>query len=230
MVQDGRALRSYKNGRARIAGYLEDHAALGLAAIALYELTFDRRWLDRAREMSAACVQWFWSDEKGAFYDTASDHESLITRPRDVADNATPSGASLAVELLLRMAELFDDAEARKRATYVLETLGPAMARYPNAFGQMLGNADMAINGAVEVVIAGDPSTSEFQQFERALADEYVPSLVMAGGRDSSIALLAGRAGPEATAYICRNYACAEPATSLDQFRFQLANITGARP
>ena len=92
--------RSYKDGRARIAGYLEDHAALGLAALSVYELTFDERWLDRARAMSDAAVAWFWDDATGAFYDTASDHETLITRPRDVTDNATPSGTSLAVELL----------------------------------------------------------------------------------------------------------------------------------
>jgi uncharacterized protein YyaL (SSP411 family) len=226
MVRDGRVFRSFKNGDARIAGYLEDHAALGLAAMALYELTFDRVWLDRARAMATASVRWFWSDDTGTFYDTASDHETLITRPRDVADNATPSGASLAVELMQRVAELFDDDNARKLSTYVLETIAPAMARYPTAFGHMLGNADMAINGAVEVAIAGVEGRGELL---RVLADEYVPSLVLAGENPDGVALLNGREPIDgrATAYVCRNYACKVPATSARQFAEQLAEVRG---
>jgi uncharacterized protein YyaL (SSP411 family) len=155
-------------------GYLEDYASLGLAALAVYELTFDTVWLDRARAMSDATVQWFWSDDTGAFYDTASDHEELIVRPREVADNATPSGTSLAVELLVRLAELLHDVEARRRATYVVETLAPMIARYPSAFGHILGAADMLINGAVEVAIVGDVGTADFRAMERAVAEQYV--------------------------------------------------------
>src|SRR6185503_1674585 len=163
LVENGRVLRSFKDGRARITGFLEDHAALGLAAIAVYEITFDSRWLERARELASSVVRWFWDDEAGAFYDTASDHEALITRPREITDNATPSGTSLAVELLLRIAELFDDADARRRATHVLESIAPAIARYPTAFGHMLGCADMVVNGAVELAIVGDPSSDDFR-------------------------------------------------------------------
>src|SRR6185503_4241046 len=163
LCRDGRVFRSYKDGRARIAGYLEDYAALGLAALSVYELTFDEAWLDRARAMGDAAVQWFWNDETGAFHDTASDHERLITRPREIADNATPSGTSLAVELLVRLAELLHDVDARRRATYVVETLAPAVARYPSAFGHLLGAADMLINGAVEVAIVGDVDSPDFE-------------------------------------------------------------------
>ena len=213
MVRDGRVFRSYKNGEARLAGYLEDYAALALAALALYELTFDSAWLDRARELAESCVRWFWDDNTGAFYDTASDHERLITRPRDVSDNATPSGASLAVEVLLRMAELFDDAESRRRATHVIESLSPAISRYPSAFGHMLGNADMIINGAVEVALVGE----DVSALRGVVAGEYVPSLVLAGGVTSAssraVALLSDRPmrDGQATAYVCRNYTCDAP-------------------
>jgi uncharacterized protein YyaL (SSP411 family) len=226
MVRDGRVLRSFKNGDARIAGYLEDHAALGLAAMSLYELTFDGKWLDRARLVATECVRWFWSDDTGTFYDTASDHETLITRPRDVADNATPSGASLAVELMQRVADLFDDENARKLSTYVLETIAPAMARYPTAFGHMLGNADMAINGAVEVAIAGENGRAELL---RTLAEEYVPSLVLAGGDPDGVALLNDRHAVDgkATAFVCRNYSCKLPATTVNQLAEQLIEVRG---
>jgi uncharacterized protein YyaL (SSP411 family) len=222
--------RSYKDGRARIAGYLEDHAASGIAALAVYELTFDTRWLDQARELSDATIRWFWDDETGAFYDTASDHEALITRPREISDNATPSGTSLAVELLVRLAELLHDVDARRRATYVVETLAPAIGRYPSAFGHLLGSADMLINGAVELAIVGDPQSADFAALERTAAERYVPSLVLAGGHprtDDSIALLSGRdaRGGHATAYVCRNYTCEEPATRPEQLEEQLDRI-----
>jgi len=230
VVSDGRVLRSYKDGRARIAGYLEDYAALGLAALSVYDITFDDRWLARARELGASVVNWFWDDAAGAFFDTASDHETLITRPKDITDNAVPSGTSLAVELLTRLAELFADADARRRATYVLETLAPAIARYPSAFGHLLGSADMLINGAVELAIVGDPKSASFTALERAAAERYVPSLVMAGGspRDD-IALLADRAprDGQATAYVCRSYACEEPTTSAAALAEQLAKAGG---
>jgi uncharacterized protein YyaL (SSP411 family) len=234
LCRDGRVYRSYKNGQARIAGYLDDYASLGLAALAVYELTFDTAWLDRARAMSDATVQWFWSDDTGAFYDTASDHEQLITRPREVADNATPSGTSLAVELLVRLAELLHDVDARRRATYVLETLAPAVARYPAAFGHMLGAADMLINGAVELAIVGEPGDAGFEALARVAANHYVPSLVLAGGAptsDPTIALLEGRdaRSGRATAYVCRGYACDEPATTPEMLATQLDALTGGR-
>jgi uncharacterized protein YyaL (SSP411 family) len=230
LVADGRVFRSWKDGRARIAGYLEDYAALGLAALALYELTFETQWLDRARAMQEATVRWFWDDAAGAFYDTASDHETLITRPREVSDNAVPSGTSLAVELLLRAAELTDDADARRRATYVLETLAPVMARYPSAFGHLLGAADLVINGAVEVAIVGDPAADDFGALTRTLAAGYVPGLVLAGGPprdDDPVALLAGRTTRDgrATAYICRSYTCDEPVTQPAELERQIERV-----
>jgi len=227
LVRENRVLRSYSGGRARIAGYLEDHAAVGLAALAIYELTFDYKWLTRARGLGASTTRWFWDDSESAFFDTASDHEALITRPRDVYDNATPSGTSLAVELLLRLAELFDDREARDRAAKVADSIAPAIARYPLAFGHMLGCADMLVNGAVELAIVGEPESDAFRAFERVAAGRYVPSLVIAGGapaRGADVALLRDRESVAggATAYVCRNYACESPAKDLATLDQQL--------
>jgi hypothetical protein len=232
---DGRVKRSFKDGRSHVAGYLEDYASLGLAALALYELTFDEQWLDRAQAMGDAAVRWFWDGAAGAFYDTAVDHETLITRPRDVTDNATPSGTSLAAELLLRVAELFQDAEARRRATYVVETLAPGARRYPSAFGHLLGAADLVIHGATELAIVGDPAAATFMAMERAAARHYVPGLVLAGGpprAEQRVALLAERGvigGSDATAYLCRNYACQAPATTTEALEGQLERMRNER-
>ena len=198
LVRDDRVLRSYKDGVAKIPGFLEDYAAVALGAYALYQLTFDRKWLDRARRLAGVIMTRFWDEQAQAFFDTADDAESLVTRPRDVTDNAIPSGSSLAVELLLLLGDLYAEGAYTRRATYVLETMAEPMARYPTAFGHALGGADIAIRGAVEVAIAGDPGDGAFGSLAREVANRYVPSLVLAGGEGKAakgITLLDGRGG-----------------------------------
>ena len=223
LVRDGRVFRSYKEGIAKIGGFLEDHAALGLGAIALYQLTFDRAWLDRARMLGDEILARFWDDAAQAFFDTASDGEALVTRPRDVTDNAIPSGTSLAVELLLILGDMFDHRAYIDRATHMLETVAEPMARYPTAFGHALGATDLAVRAAVEVAIAGDSADARFALLAKAVAAVYVPSLVLAGGAaEVDLPMLAGRAGAEPTAYVCRAYACEVPTASAEALAAQL--------
>jgi uncharacterized protein len=227
MISGGRVKRTFSKNGPTVSGFLEDYAALGLGFISLYELTFDTRWITRAKDLASSMVQWFWDDQLGAFFDTPGDAETLITRPRDSTDNAMPSGTSLAVELLLVLSELTHDADMRRRATFVLETLATPLIRYPSAFGHMLGAADMDVNGAVEVAIAGSPGENAFEALLHEVATHYVPSLVLAGGGDTrEIALMEGRSATRgaATAYVCRSYACDEPATSPAMLASQLEN------
>jgi uncharacterized protein YyaL (SSP411 family) len=223
LVHDGRVLRSYKGGVARIDGFLEDHAAVALGALALYELTFDRAWLERARRLADEILARFWDDDAQALFDTASDAERLVTRPRDVTDNATPSGTSLAIELLLKVGDLFSDARYQDRGRYLLETLAEPMARYPTAFGHALGAADLAVRGAIEVALAGAAEDARHQALAQVAAARYLPSLVLAGGTDADgIALLEGRSAGEPTAYVCRAYACDAPTTDVGMLAEQL--------
>jgi uncharacterized protein YyaL (SSP411 family) len=230
MVRDGRVYRSHKDGVTRISGFLEDYAAVALGSLALYELTFDRVWLDRARGLADSIVAWFWDEEIGALFDAPSDHEELVTRPRDFTDNATPSGTSLAVELFLRLGDVLGDSTLTRRANHVLETLAEPMARFPLAFGHALSAADLVVYGAIEVAIVGDTGAAGFQQLTRATAQQYVPSLVLAGGiaEDSDgIALLANRPmlDGKATAYVCRDYVCQQPVTELRQLSERLSKV-----
>jgi uncharacterized protein YyaL (SSP411 family) len=226
MVRDNRVMRSHKNGETRIPGFLEDYASVALGFIALYELTFDPAWMDRAVALTESMVQWFWDDATGVFFDTATDAEQLITRPRDITDNAMPSGTSLAVDLLLHVAELTGDSEMRRRAALVLESTASALTKYPTGFGHMLGAADMAVHGAVEVAIAGDRSDPRFELLEREVAAHYVPSLVLAGGDPArgNVALLADRMPRDGvpTVYVCRAYTCDQPVTDTDGVGAQL--------
>ena len=227
MVRDGRVFRSHKDSVGRIAGFLEDYAAIALGSLAVYELTFERAWLDRARGLADAILRWFWDEGAGAFFDTSSDHDELITRPRDVTDNATPSGTSLAVDLLLRLGDLLGDANFQRRASSVLQTLAEPMARYPLAFGNALTAADLAVHGAIEVALIGRPGNDDFNALTRAAATPYVPSLVIAGGapdQRNGVALLANREmrGGKATAYVCRGSVCDEPVTDATKLFEQL--------
>ena len=232
MVRDGRVMRTRTAGQTRLAGYLEDHAAVGLGALALYELTFDRAWLDRARALAATVVEWFWSEETGTFFDTARDHETLVTRPRDVTDNAVPSGSSLAAELLVRMGEIVQDAELLRRGRWIAETLAEPMAQHPQAFGHLLGVADWVANGAVELAIAGDPADARFAALVGETRERYLPALALAGGEPgpdtTGIGLLDQREarGGAATAYVCRNYACDEPVTEPRALGEQLDRVS----
>ncbi len=225
MVTNGRVMRSRTGGQTRINGFLEDYAAVALGFIAVYEMTFEPEWVHRATEIAHRMIELFWDDGIGAFFDTAKDSEALITRPRDVTDNAMPSGTSLAVDLLVTLAELTHNTEMRRRANFVIETLATPLIRHPGAFGHLLGAADMMTNGAVEVAIAGDRTESSFRALEHELASRYVPSLVLAGGSETTgIALLDGREARDgkATAYVCRSYACEEPVSDPVKFGEQL--------
>jgi uncharacterized protein YyaL (SSP411 family) len=213
-VRNDRAIRSMR-GPEPIAGVLEDQAAVGLAALSLYELTFDRAWLDRAIAMAREMIAAFWDESTKTFYDTASDHEQLIVRPHDVGDNALPSGNSLACDLLARLGILMANDDFRRIASAVVDGLAEPMARHPLAFGHLLGVADMLINGSTEIAIVGPAKSAGVAALHSAAAKSCYPALIVAGGQDESIPLLAGRAMVEgkAAAYVCRNFACDQPVT-----------------
>ena len=233
--ETGRVMRVHTEGVTRVPGFLEDHAAVALGFLALWGLTYEERWLDLARRIGTATVEWFWDDEVGAFFDTAADAERLVTRPRDPTDNATPSGTSLAVELLLVLADLTGEAEYRRRADRVLASLAEPMARHAPAFGHLLGAADLAVDGAVELVLVGDPGVADFRTLTEAAGRRYVPSLVLdavtpgatRGGplRDGRTAI-----GGRATAYVCRHATCELPTTDPGALAGQLSAAARSVP
>src|SRR6185503_3728538 len=102
MMDGGRLMRSWKDGRAKIKGYLEDYAMVGVGLLALYEATFDRRWLDESRRLAEQALVLFWEEGEGIFFDTGIDHEALVVRPRNLFDNAVPCGTSVTIEWLLK--------------------------------------------------------------------------------------------------------------------------------
>ncbi|MFP5354525.1 MAG: thioredoxin domain-containing protein [Gemmatimonadota bacterium] len=235
MVRAGRVVRSYRQGETKAIGFLEDHAAVALGFLDLYSLTFDASWLADAMAIADVAVERFYDPGRALFFDTASDHETLITRPRDITDNAMPSGTSLIADLLLRLSVITGGGDGMEMAGRISGGVAEALARHPSSFGHLLGVADMALQGATEVALVGDPASPAFSALQDALASTYVPSLVLAGGRatpESPLALLHGRTAPEggAMAYLCRQYQCEAPTGAPEVLVDQLTAARRPRP
>jgi uncharacterized protein len=230
LVVDGRLRRSYKDGRARFNGYLEDYACVADGLVELYEATFETRWLGEAGTLADAILELFWDAEKGGFYDTAADHEELVTRPRDVYDNASPSGNSVAVDVLLRLSVLLEREEYRERGAAVLEDLSGAIAQIPSAFGRLLSALDFYLSTPYEIALIGVPDAPEMRALLSAVYSAYIPNKVVAGRAEDDeeaarlVPLLADRPMREgkATAYVCVNYACQNPTTAPEELKRQL--------
>ncbi|HWC29724.1 MAG TPA: thioredoxin domain-containing protein, partial [Dehalococcoidia bacterium] len=153
MRPEKRLLRTWKQGVARLNGYLEDYACLIDGLIALHAATLDQRYLRSALELTDEMLDLFWDDGVQGFFDTGRDHESLVTRPRDFFDNATPSGTSVAIDVLLRLALLTDNQDYERRATTCLRTLAPFIENAPTAFGRLLGALDFYLSTPQELAI-----------------------------------------------------------------------------
>jgi uncharacterized protein YyaL (SSP411 family) len=230
MKTGGRLHRSHKDGRARFNGYLEDYAMVADGLVGLYEATFETRWLAEADNLCDAMNELFWDEGRRAFYDTPADHEELVTRPRDVYDNATPSGNSVAVEVMLRLALLLDRNDYRERAGEVLEEMGGGMERIPSAFGRLLSALDFATSGTREIAIIGEPEAPDTKALIDTVYARYLPNKVVAGRAEDDaesaglIPLLAQRPARDnrATAYVCEGYACQAPTTDPEELARQL--------
>lgn len=219
MKPDGRLLRTYKDGRARLNAYLEDYSFLIDGLIALHEVTFDQRWLDEAIALGEQMIDLFWDNESNSFYDTGRDHEELVVRPRDITDNAIPSGSSMAVDVLLRLAVIKGEPEFGRKASVALRSVRDLMSRAPTATGHWLGALDFYLSSAREIAVVGQRDSDK----TRALLDEvyrhYIPNRVFVGANnalpESELPLLQERDMIEElpTAFVCEGYVCQLPVT-----------------
>jgi uncharacterized protein YyaL (SSP411 family) len=218
---NGRLLRTWKDGEAKLNGYLEDYAYLIEGLLELYQTTFELRWFVAAQELAETMINHF-GDPEGAFYDTSDDHETLITRPRDLQDNATPSGNANAVTALLMLAGFTNELRYVGIAHKALPQVQGMAAQYPLGFGQWLQALAYALSKPREIAIAGDPEAADTQTLLSVVRDGYRPFQVVALGAPDAVGsiadvpLLQDRALVEgqAAAYGCRAFACQAPITS----------------
>ena len=218
LLVDGRLRRAWRNGQAKLDAYLEDYAALANAFLSLYEATGDTSRFTFARELVETMIARFWDEPTGAFFDTASEAEALIGRPRDLTDNATPSGTSLACEALLRLAAFTGELRYREYAARILVALAPAMEQHPSSFGHLLCALDDLIGPYYEVAVVGDPGDAATQALVAAVNSHFLPRVALAVGApdEPEVPLLENRAVLDGrpAAYICQGFFCQRPVTA----------------
>jgi uncharacterized protein len=230
MVRDGVLFRVYKDGTARIPGYLEDYAGMVSGLVDLYEAGFDPRWLTAAERL-AGTMRGEFSDPAGGFFNTAERHDDLIVRVKSAQDGSTPSGNSLAAGALLRLGRLLGRADLEEEGARTLRAFQPLLEQAPGACHQSFLALDFLQGPPFEVAIVGprdDLSTRELLRTARArlrphgvLAWAAGDGLVPAGAPPwlEGKTLVAGRAA----AYVCRDYTCAAPVTSAEDLAGSLA-------
>ncbi len=227
LIINDRLLRSWRDGQAKHNAYLEDYAGLTLALLALYQSDPNPEWYATALKLADEMVA-HYSDPNGGFFDTRDDHETLLLRPKDIQDNATPSGNALAVNALLELAAYGDRNEWRGLAEDMLSSIYDAAWRYPTAFAKWLCAADFAVGPTREVAIIGNLDDPKTQELLKGLWKSYRPRQVTAISayppEPGSPALLKDRPtlNDQPTAYVCQGFVCLQPVNLPEEMEVQL--------
>jgi uncharacterized protein len=232
-AKDGRLLRTtFAGTEAKLNGYLEDYSFLINSLVTLYEATFEPRWIETALDLARVTIDQFWDEAEGGFFYTGRDHEALIVRTKDPQDNATPSGNSMALTALLRLAKLTGRGDLLQKAEAGLKHFAGLMSSHPTAAGQMLIALDFYLGPVQEFAVVGDPKAEETQRVMRAIRSGFRPNKVVAmkdikansPNAERILPLLAGKESTgTVTTFICQNFACQKPLIGIDEVERALA-------
>ncbi|MBI2457131.1 MAG: thioredoxin domain-containing protein [candidate division NC10 bacterium] len=234
LLRDGRLLRTFKDGRAKLNGYLDDYAFFAAALLDLHQATFDRRYLDQAVALHERMIAQFWDEREGGFFFTSADHEALIDRPKSAYDHSIASGASVATQTMLRLHALTGSAADLTRAERVLRVFRGQMEHNPFGFGNLLCALDWYAETPYEIVIVGERSAPDARALLRAVHQEFVPNKVVLVAGPQELGelpavrdLLAGKGQVDgrATAYVCHRFTCSAPVTDPAALQAMLKNI-----
>jgi uncharacterized protein YyaL (SSP411 family) len=217
---DGRLLRTYKEGVAKLPGTLEDHAYVADGLIALYEATGERRWLEEAHRLTKLALELFYHAGERAFYMTAEGDPGLIQRPVSQYDSAVPSGMSVCLENLVRLGDVASETKWLEIADGVFQAYFVRALENPFGFSNLLNALDLFLERPAEIVAEAEPLL-------RAIAGVYLPNRVLVRQNDAPDFLKSLVEGKDpALAYVCRNFTCERPTS--DPAALQ-AQLTGER-
>jgi hypothetical protein len=226
---DGRLLRSWRDGVAGRAGFCDDHALLASALLTLHATTGEERWFHEAAGLADALMELFFDADRGGFFQTGSDEDPLVLRPKELYDNAVPSGNSVAADALQRLSLLTGDAELERAGVSAIRLVRDALGRAPTAFGHALCALDLYLGPSREVAIVGDPGSPATRSLlDEVLTRRFLPNVVVAvappGSVPDRLKLLEDRpqVDGEPTAYVCERFACKLPVTRPEELREQL--------
>ena len=226
MFRDGRLLHTYKNGTAKILGYLDDYAFLAAGLLDLFEATLNRADLDRAVELAEIMSDEFWDEAGGGFFYTGRSHERLIAQSKPIFDGSIPSGNAVATQVLLRLYHYKGKEDYLKRAERILRAYYNAMENQPFGFAHMLAALDFYLQKPKEVVLVGDKKEPKTVELLTKIHSLYVPNMTLqlASPGDSLekiSSLLAGKKQIEdkPTVYVCHNFTCSRPVVEWDDLK-----------
>jgi hypothetical protein len=233
MIANGHLRHTYKNGVAKIDGYLQDYALVIGGFLNLHQATFVGEWLRQAISLAEVMVEQFWDGDVGTLYDTSKRHQDLFVRPRSILDGALPSGLSAATLALLKLATLTGKDQFRQVATQSLGSMRNLMSQHPLGFSNWLCALDFYLSDPKEIAIIGprdNPATSELLH---TLCSTWLPNKVVAAHDPndsapmSELKLLKNRqmTNNQPTVYVCRRYTCQKPVTTPDSLCAQLQKI-----
>ncbi len=216
LSRNGRLLRTWKAGTAKLNAYIEDYANVADALIVLFQVTGKREYLTEAQRLADIMITEFWDAENGGFFFTSNDHEELVVRNKDFYDNATPSGNSVSADVLLRLAKLTGDQRYERFAVTVLRLAASFIRRHPQGFGRALSAMEFYLGPTREIVILA----SADDELRREVIKRFLPDavLIMSDGDDDDLPLLSGRTRIDGkpTVYVCENFVCQLPVTNLE--------------
>ena len=227
---DGQLRRAWREGQASSEVFLADYAALILGLLELYQSDFNNRWFIEAQELANEMIEKF-GDAEGGFFDTtneAAKASTLPIRPKELQDNAIPSGNALAAEALLNLDALTGNTDNRQRAEDTLGLVSEFVGMYPTAFAQWLSGADFAVHNVKQVAVMGDLGRGETQALLAEIRSSYRPNMVVAQSPyptpENAPELLHNRPLKEGnpTVYVCEGFTCQLPVTTPEDLRKQL--------
>ncbi|HQR07754.1 MAG TPA: thioredoxin domain-containing protein [Gemmatales bacterium] len=216
---DGKLYRtSLAEGPAKLNAYLEDYAFMIEGLLQLAEASWEQRWLDSAIALADIMITQFWDQEQGGFFFVSHDHETLIMREKQANDNATPSGNSMAITVLLRLGRLTGSVKYTEYAEKALRLFTAQMGQQPMSYGQMLIALDDWLGTVEEYAVFPVGKVAEKEQVLRNLYETYKPRKVVVGP-PLQLPLLQDRAAVsgQITVYRCVNQSCELPWVGVDQ-------------
>jgi uncharacterized protein YyaL (SSP411 family) len=228
LVQDGRLLASFKDGKARFAAYLDDHAFLLDALLELLQARWNTEHLEFAQHLAELLLEHFEDEENGGFWFTANDHEQLIHRSKPLADEAVPSGNGIAAFALQRLGFLLGETTYLDAAERTLRAAWRAMSEVPHGHVSLLTALEEYLEHPEIVLIRG--ADDEIGRWRDAAAKVYAPRrLVFAipEGETGLPGALADRkpVDGETVAYRCLGTHCEMPVTTWEALAGQLSSI-----
>jgi uncharacterized protein len=209
--EDGRLLRSRREGRASGTGYLDDYANVANGLLELHVATGELQWLLEARRLALLAVELFADEERGGFYLSPADGDARVPRTKDLQDTPIPSGNSMLAWVLLRLSRIWGDDDLERQAVSVFRLVEPALTRAPGAFAWMLCGLDLWLSPPREIAIAGASDSP----VARAALAPFDPRAVVAVGPSDEVPLLEGKGlvDGKPAVYVCERFVCKAPVT-----------------